>query len=236
MATNLHTVLTTFLKLPLLATLDNIYSLLTVAFDTIDHYILLTHLKNCFGFSGTFYTWSEYCLTGKNQFVRIGSHSSPLISSKTGVPQGSVLSPLLFAIYSFPNFHISAFCSVTQRQYADNTHLYVASSLTNFTTDLENLETCLTGLRSWFCHEGLAAFDFNLEKSDSVLFGTRRINHRYSDVTSVQVASTIVPLVDHLKLLGATLDKHLTLNQHAGEVFRGSFYITFGRCVKCAGH
>ena len=115
----------------LLATLDSIFhssdsgkstllvSLdLSAAFDSIDHVILLRRLKTSFGFDGLVYNWIESYLTGRSQTVHIGNNSSALTYLSTGVPQGSVLGPLLFSIYTSPIAAIASSFSIPQQQYA----------------------------------------------------------------------------------------------------------------------
>ena len=68
------------------------------AFDTCDHTILLLKLKR-YGVSGTELKWFESYLTKRKQFVSIKDHSSPLLEISLGVPQGSILGPLLFILY-----------------------------------------------------------------------------------------------------------------------------------------
>jgi hypothetical protein len=65
------------------------------------------------------------------QSVRLGNHSSSPVSLFSEVPQGSVLGPLLFAIYTSPIAHICSTYSVNQRQYADDTQLFIALSPSN---------------------------------------------------------------------------------------------------------
>ena len=101
---------------------------LSAAFDTIDHSILLHRLAHSFGLTGSAFTWVQSYLTGRSQVVRIGSHSSNLSSCLAGVPQGSVLGPLLFSIYTCPITHVAQAHGIQQQQYADDTQLYAALS------------------------------------------------------------------------------------------------------------
>lgn len=82
---------------------------LSAAFDTIDHSILLNRLRHSFGLSGIVHQWLHSYLTGRTQVVRLGSHISSPVSLVCGEPQGSVLGPLLFAIYTSPKAHLINF-------------------------------------------------------------------------------------------------------------------------------
>ena len=72
---------------------------LSAAFDTIDHQIHLSHLNTSFGISDTTLSWLQSYLTNRTSSVRIGRHCSSSVTCTTGVPQGSVLGPLLFTAY-----------------------------------------------------------------------------------------------------------------------------------------
>ena len=75
---------------------------LSAAFDTLDHQILLSRLKSYFGFTGSVLQWFRSYLTNRSQEVVIGEVASSLRQVEFGVPQGSILGPLLFVLYMAP--------------------------------------------------------------------------------------------------------------------------------------
>ena len=75
---------------------------LSAAFDMVDHSILLSRLHDCFGVNGTAAAWFESYLTSRKQFVRVNDCRSTQCSLEHGVPQRSVLGPLLYLLYTSP--------------------------------------------------------------------------------------------------------------------------------------
>ena len=144
---------------------------LSAAFDTIDHSVLLSRLHTSFGISGTALSWLTSYLYSRSQHVRIGQSSSPSALLDSGVPQGSVLGPILFSVYISPIGAIFSAFGIQHQQYADDTQLYIALSAVNPVPAISTLESCLTSLHSWFCQNGLC---LNPTKSDAILFGTQQ--------------------------------------------------------------
>ena len=100
--------------------------------------------------------------------VMVGLSTSPCA---TGVPQGSVLGPLLFTTYTSPVASTAASHNVRQQQYADDAQLFVSLSLPYFSSDMNKISSCLNSLYCWFSENGMA---LDPDKSESILFGTRQ--------------------------------------------------------------
>ena len=101
---------------------------LSAAFDTVDHQILLSRLNTSFGISDITLSWLQSYLTNRTSSVRTGRHCSSSVTCTTGVPQGSVLGPLLFTAYGSPIAGIAHLYSIDQQQYADDTQLFISLS------------------------------------------------------------------------------------------------------------
>ena len=96
---------------------------LSAAFDTVNHHILLSFLKTYVGLSGTVLSMLESYLHGRTQCISINNILSSLSNLPFGVPQGSVLGPAIFCIYTIPlRKH-----SMQYHLYADDTQLYCAA-------------------------------------------------------------------------------------------------------------
>jgi len=104
---------------------------LSAAFDTVDHRLLLDRLRLEFGVTEIPLRWLQSYLEGRTQFIKMGQHKSHSIEVDVGVPQGSVLGPLLFAVYCSPIADVITHHGVQYHQYADDTQLHLAMCANN---------------------------------------------------------------------------------------------------------
>ena len=104
---------------------------LSAAFNTVDHKILLERLENYFGVNSIALQWIESYITNQSQRVVIGDMNttgakSECISLKFGVPQGSVLGPILFTLYTCPLGQKLCTNQVQYHLYADDQQIYLS--------------------------------------------------------------------------------------------------------------
>ena len=122
---------------------------LSAAFDTIDHSTLLERLHVHFGISGTVFQWFKSYISNRQQRVHIdGSLSCPQ-DLHFGVPQGSVLGPFLFCLYTTSISQMINTHDVSHHMYADDTQVYIELSQSDTHTSISSLSDCLTDISLW---------------------------------------------------------------------------------------
>ena len=180
------------------------------AFDTIDHSILLEKMS-CLGFAGKTIAWFTSYLTNRSFIVNVGKESSSPGKLSCGVPQGSILGPLLFLLYvnDMPQAVNSELLL-----YADDTCLiYMGKNIQKIE---EQLNSDFTSLCEWFIDNKLSVH-FGEEKTKSILFGTKRqlkdqrdLNLKYGDIEIKQYC--------RVTYLGCILDNILSGEHMAAKV------------------
>ena len=105
---------------------------LSAAFDTVSHKLLLNCLKYCFGITGVVIKWLEEYLTGRHQWVVLGESAEQVMSEKVtlkqGVPQGSILGPILFTLYTSSLGDVCRSHNVVFHSYTDDQQNYMSFS------------------------------------------------------------------------------------------------------------
>jgi hypothetical protein len=185
------------------------------------HAVLLNRLASSFGIIGSSHNWLKSYLSNRSFSVISGSTSSDILPISCGVPQGSVLGPILFTIYVSPIASIVSSHNVHQQQYAYDTQLFIFLSPKSLSSSLHSLELCISSLQSWFLYNGLV---LNPTKTEAICLGTTPRRQSLNTLTSIQIADSSINLTDHIKLLGVTLDSHLNFDSHVSNICSSSYF------------
>src|SRR5215469_3882010 len=180
---------------------------MTAAFDTVDHDILLTRLSSNFGLSGSALSFLSSYLSDRSQSVTIGSHSSPSSSVLTGVPQGSVLGPLLFTLYTTPLSYILNDFHVSLHMYEHDTQLYLSFSASDTQNALECLSKALDSIHLWLSSNYLS---LNPSKIEYLLIGTDQQRAKVT-LNVVTFAGCLLNPSPSAHNLGITFESDLSL-------------------------
>jgi hypothetical protein len=145
---------------------------LSAAFDTVNHSILLTKLKQQFGITGTVLDWFKSYLDGRSFTVTIDRCKSKRCFLRIGVPQGSILGPILLILYTKELETIVKKHGFNIHLYADDTQLYIEFNplCQNMTNIEENLINCLKEVKDWMTSNRLK---LNSDKTEILTVQTK---------------------------------------------------------------
>ena len=183
--------------------IDTVYTDLEKAFDKIPHNLLIKKLQ-LYNFDVSILNWIEAFLSSRRQRVRINTSYSDWIPVLSGIPQGSVLGPVLFIIYI--NDLVEC-CGHNSRilLYADDSKIY---SYVKSREDCKNLQEDIDKIVSWFNRN---LMKLNTAKCKVVSYGRETIEYGY------KIGNLVIERVEHMKDLGITFDSELKFDYHIKE-------------------
>ena len=173
-----------------------------------------------YGFSGLALSLLRSYLSDRTHHVVVQSSSSPAFHITTGVPQGSVLGPLLFSLYTSPISHILENTNISFHLYADDTQLYISFSGSDSSSALASLSHALDSVYSWLTLNRLSV---NPNKTEYLLIGTQQQRSKITDASLSFHGTALVP-VSSARNLGVVFESDLSFDQHISNVCRSSFY------------
>ena len=193
---------------------------LSAAFDTIDHTILLNRLQYSYGISHTALSWFRSYLTERTQSVFVNNLNSSSEELLYGVPQGSVLGPVLFVLYTQPLASLIQSHSPEHQSFADDTQLELSTPPENINPAISSLELCITDIRIWMLENKLKLND---EKTEAVLCSSSFKSLPSTTPTSLTVGSTDIPFSSTARNLGFHFSKDMSISTHVQTVCRKAY-------------
>ena len=182
---------------------------LSKAFDSVSHDILLRKCSNlnidCF--------WLKSYLHNRTQAVKLRNVMSTKVTVSYGVPQGSILGPLLFNIYVNDMYKYISNCILVQ--YADDTQFLHSGSVQNLSNIIKDTEATLIKVQDYFLKNGLMV---NPNKTQCIFFGSKQLLSHVPNDISVYFNGNCISPSNNVKNLGLHMDRYLHFDVHINEI------------------
>ena len=185
---------------------------MSAAFDTLNHRTLINRLV-IIGFRDDALNWLKSYITARSWYVSIGKMKSKNVHLDYVVPQGSVLGPILFNIYSPSFWKHDSFLQISFHSYADDMQIYIPASNPNYLYSCSRLRECLGKISKWCEYNSLK---LNHDKTNAMLIDYRKKS------TTAQFTFNF----DHLQI------QYVNQFTNVGVIFDSSYTRNYSLIVK----
>ena len=195
---------------------------LSAAFDTLDHSVLIHRLQHRFGINGTVLQWFISYLTDRSFSISFDSSSSSTPSNLLfGVPQGSVLGPILFTLYTVPLEDIFTRFDMDYMLYADDSQLYVVCNKPS--DSIKSIERCIEDIRAWLKSNMLV---LNPGKTEVIQFSSR-YKKNVETLNSLSMGGSDINLSSSVRNLGVYLESNGDSASHVNHICKSAYYALY---------
>ena len=192
---------------------------LSAVFDTVDHSLLLHRLNTRFGIKERVPAWFESYLAGRSQFVCVNGSSSTRSDLMYGVPQGSVLGPILHLLYTSPLGEVIRRHDMNFRFYADDSQVYFPFD-SDSSVIVPRIEACLHDIATWM---SLNKLKQNGERTELLVIGSQHL--KASQIPSfTAVDGTIIQPSQFASNTGVIFDNKLNLGRQVAAICKSAFF------------
>ena len=189
---------------------------LSAAFDTVCHTLLLKKLKNAYGINGKALAWFESYLSDRSFTVKVNKSSSSSCQLTIGVPQGSILGPLLFILYTKDLQELVNQYGLSVHLYADDTQIYFSFDINCTNPDLSQIQACFSEIKKWMAANFLK---LNEDKTKALELGV----YENCITSSVPLGTHSIELSEKAKNLGFYFDDQMSLESQVNNVTKNCF-------------
>ena len=192
---------------------------LSAAFDTVDHATLLRRLKATYGLGGSAINWFKSYLEGRTQYIRCRTSCSAPTRLLCGVPQGSVLGPILFLLYTAELLQLIQATDLRPHLYADDTQIYGFCRPGAATHLQDRMTACIDSVSCWMRSNRL---QLNTAKTEVLWCASARRQHQLPSDPLI-VGSDAVKPTSCVRDLGIYVDSALSMTSHVTRTVSGCF-------------
>ena len=193
---------------------------MSAAFDTVDHALLLSKLEQCYGICEKVYDWISSYLKDLSQTVHYQSSNSTRRVVKYGVPQGSVLEPVLFLLYIGEINHVINQYNLRSQCYADDCQVHSSCQPDKKDELIKSTLICMEGLFLWMASNRLK---LNSDKTEFMWLTSRGMQNLIDHSSIVEHGINIKPS-STVRILGVYVDEAMSFEAHIGNVVRTRFF------------
>ena len=172
-------------------------------------------MREHIGLEGSVLGIFESYLQGRSQCISIENVLSNLSNLIFGVPQGSILGPIIFCIYTLPLGAILRHHNIPYHIYADDTQRYCACDADSSPTTMSRIEACITDIRSWMITNKLKIND---EKTEFLIISSPRSSVQLD--LNVTIGQSVISPSNSCRNLGVMFDRHVKMNVQISSMCR----------------
>ena len=171
------------------------------------------------GISGTTLMWFESYLSGRTQTVTVNDQNSKPAAVSFGVPQGSVLGPVLFILYTKPLSSLIDSHSVSNQSFADDTQIHDSCPPDQIHATVQTMQNCIADVKSWMIQSKLKLND---DKTEALSIKSRKPLPT-TQPSSIRVGSSDILFSPCARNLGFMLSDDLSLDKHISHICRSAY-------------
>ena len=195
---------------------------LSTAFDTVDHHLLLSFLENHVGLRGSVPKLLRMYLTDRSQCVSINGVLSELSQLDFGIPQGSVLGPILSCIYTLPLGAILWHHNLNYHIYADDARVYCASDFENpQNIILDHINSCISDIRTWMIRNKLKIND---DKTEFFIIRSPYASDGIPNQLELSIGEAKVKSQKACRNPGVMFDCHLNMECQIQNICKSAYF------------